>query len=104
MAGEFALGFRSAGNLLGPGRHRAIPDERVTAHGHLVEIGESQYLVGEVEIELPARRAQVIPEQAEFRRQLLAISFERDPIFGLIQERIEIDGRAVRDAPAHATR
>jgi len=104
MAREFAFRFRGAGNLLGPIRHRAIPDEGVTPHGHLVDLGECQDLVGEVEIELVARRPEIIPEQAVFRRQLLAVGFESDSVLGFLQERRGIDAGTVGDALPSARR
>jgi hypothetical protein len=104
MVCELALRFSGAGNLLRPGRHRAIPDERMTAHGHLIYVGKGQHLVGELEIELTTRRTEIVPEQAAFRRQLLAIGLDRDPILGFVLQRREIDAGAVWDAPARARR
>ena len=76
----------------------------MTAHGHLIYVGKGQHLVGELEIELTTRRTEIVPEQAAFRRQLLAIGLDRDPILGFVLQRREIDAGAVWDAPARARR
>jgi hypothetical protein len=54
----------------------------MAAHGHLVGVGECQHLVGEIEDELIAGWAQIVPEKSIFGRDLLAVGLEREPILG----------------------
>ena len=87
VIGKFTLGFGGAADLFCPAGHGAVPDQRMTAHGHLVGVGEGHHLVGEIENELIAGRAQIIPEKTVFGRDLLAIGLERAPVVGFLFQR-----------------
>src|SRR5580704_8287560 len=98
VLGHRSLGVGCALDVFGPIRHRAVPDQRVADHGHVVRLGKGEHGVGVIEAELRRGRPQPAPEQAGLRRQLLTIGLQRIAVVDLALQRLEADAGAVRDA------
>ena len=73
MIDQFALGLGAVCDLFGPGRHSAIPGQRVAANLNPVLATKIDDRIGFFEPEFIAGRAQLRPFQFTFRHDHLAI-------------------------------
>ena len=98
VLGHRPLGVGGAFDRLGPIRQRAIPDQRVPDHGHVVRLRKGEQAVGGIEAELRRRRPNFGPDQRTFRRDLLTIGLQRVAVVELVLQRDGTHASAVRDA------
>jgi hypothetical protein len=74
----------------------------VPAHGHAVRLRKRDDLVGDLELELIARRTQRRPDQIALRRDLLAMLTQRSAIGDLVRQRSRAHAGAERHPPRSA--
>jgi hypothetical protein len=95
MIDQQLLGFGTAGNRLGPCRHRAVPGQRMAAYIDTVLAREIHDRIRLLEAVFAAGRTQLQPFQFALRRDHLAIGDNRGAIGRIGYQRIGARGGAV---------